>query len=86
MGGDRTNVGWFPMTYITTSAARGFAPGAALARFLDRTIAAMARIAESDPRFKRLEILSKLSDEELAARGLLRTDIVRQVLGDRLYI
>lgn len=74
------------MAYITTSGARGFAPGAYLSRFLDRTIALLARMAESNPRYKQLQALSDLSDEDLAARGLTRIDIVRHVYGDRFYM
>ena len=74
------------MAYLTTTLARGFAPGAYISRGFSRVFDAVVKIAESDPRFKRLEALSALSDEQLAARGLRRSDIVRQVLGDRLYI
>lgn len=74
------------MAYISTSTARGFAPGAFLARLGERFFTLIMRIAEADPRYKRLEALSQLSDEDLAARGMTRTDVVRHVLGDRMYL
>ncbi len=74
------------MAYISTSNARGFAPGAFLARLGQGFFNLMVRIAEADPRYKRIEELNKLSDEEIAARGLSRADLVRQVLGDRMYL
>lgn len=74
------------MAYVSTSSARGFAPGAFLARIGERFLTLIVRIAEADPRYKRLEALSQLSDEDLAARGMTRTDLVRHVLGDRMYL
>ncbi len=46
----------------------------------------MLNLAESNRRAKEIERLNAMSDEQLAARGLKRTDIVRYVFRDMLYI
>lgn len=38
------------------------------------------RIAETDQRLRRIRTLSAMSDQELAARGLRRENIIRDVL------
>lgn len=42
-------------------------------------IATMNRIAENDPRLRQTRALQAMSDEQLAALGLARADIVRHV-------
>lgn len=37
--------------------------------------------AEASPKYREMERLSRMSDEQLAARGLRREDIVQKVLG-----
>lgn len=54
--------------------------------FLDRVLKTMENIALSNPRLRQIERLSALSDEQLAARGLRREDIVRHVFRDVMCI
>ncbi|MGP6087191.1 DUF1127 domain-containing protein [Antarctobacter jejuensis] len=46
----------------------------------------LVRIAEANSRIKEVERLNAMSDAELDARGLKRTDIVRHVFRDAMYI
>jgi len=46
---------------------------------------AMVRIAERNPRYRKVQALSAMTDEQLAARGLKREDIVRHVFADVYY-
>lgn len=50
------------------------APFAAVGRFL-------VQLAESGPRMQALERLNRISDAELAARGLTREGEIRRILG-----
>lgn len=50
------------------------APFAAIGRFL-------VQLAESGPRMRALEHLNRISDEDLAARGLTREGEIRRILG-----
>lgn len=43
-------------------------------------------VGEANPRLRRVEALQRLSDEQLAAKGLRREDIVRHVFGDVYYL
>ncbi|MEM7319211.1 MAG: DUF1127 domain-containing protein [Pseudomonadota bacterium] len=43
---------------------------------------ALIRIGEANSRVRRIEVLSGLSDEQLAERGLRREDIIRHVMLD----
>jgi len=47
---------------------------------------ALVAIGEAHPRLRRVEALQRLSDEQLAARGLKREDIVRHVFRDVFYL
>ena len=47
---------------------------------------AMEASCEINGRTDRIEALNKLSDAELARKGLRREDIARHVFADRLYI
>lgn len=49
-------------------------------------IAAMVRIVENHPRTRALEKLNAISDEDLAARGLTRQDVIRRIFSDRFYL
>ena len=51
-----------------------------------RVLAALVAMAEANPRMKAVNRLAAMSDEELAARGLKREDIVRHVFNDIYYI
>ncbi|MFY0632441.1 MAG: DUF1127 domain-containing protein [Vannielia sp.] len=46
----------------------------------------LVAMAEANPRMKAVNRLSAMSDEELAARGLKREDIVRHVFRDIYYV
>ncbi|MEL6519807.1 MAG: DUF1127 domain-containing protein [Pseudomonadota bacterium] len=46
----------------------------------------LVRLSENNPISREIEELSKLSDEELAARGLKRSDIAHKVLGNRIWL
>ncbi len=52
----------------------------------DRIINFLVSIAESNGRMRAVERLNAMSDQELAARGLKREDIVRHVFRDMLYV
>ncbi|MEX0316455.1 MAG: DUF1127 domain-containing protein [Ruegeria sp.] len=43
---------------------------------------ALVRIGEANSKVRQIEALSALSDEDLAARGIAREDIIRHVLSD----
>ncbi len=47
---------------------------------------ALVAMAEANPRMKKVQALQRMTDEELAARGLKREDIVRVVFHDVLYM
>ena len=51
-----------------------------------RILNALVTIAEANPRLREMERLNAKSDEQLAAMGLKRQEIVRYVLRDMLYI
>ncbi|MFT4782824.1 MAG: hypothetical protein ACI9IV_000553 [Paracoccaceae bacterium] len=44
------------------------------------------RVMENHPRLKKVEALRALSDEQLAQRGMKRTDIVAHVFSDRMHL
>lgn len=45
----------------------------------------LVRIGEANPRIKAVQALNAMSDEQLAARGLKREDIVRHIFKDVYY-
>ena len=47
---------------------------------------AVVRMAERHPCMRQIEKLNNTSDEELAARGLTRDDVVRHIFRERFYI
>lgn len=47
---------------------------------------AFVALGENSARAKRLDYLNSLSDEQLAAKGIQRQDIVRHVFADVLYL
>ncbi|WP_299935891.1 DUF1127 domain-containing protein [uncultured Pelagimonas sp.] len=71
------------MAYLSTPLPTKSNP---LAGFFGNLFSALVRIAESNTRFTAVEKLQQLSDEELAAKGIRREDIVRHVYRDVLYI
>ncbi|EIE49839.1 leucyl-tRNA synthetase [Salipiger aestuarii] len=72
------------MAFLTASHAHHDAP--LLTRFFRAIGSALIAIAESNPRLRRVKALQRLSDEQLAAKGLRRDDIVRYVFGDVYYL
>ncbi len=52
----------------------------------DRVLNILVAMAEANPRVKAVSRLSAMSDEELAARGLKRDEIVRHVFRDMYYV
>ncbi|WP_372571137.1 DUF1127 domain-containing protein [Ruegeria jejuensis] len=56
--------------------------GKSVAGFFNGIFEALIRVGEANSRVRRIEALCKLSDEELAARGMRREDIVRVVMHD----
>ena len=47
---------------------------------------ALINIAEANPRLNRARDLMDMTDEQLAARGLKREEIVKHVFSDTMYI
>ncbi|TCM80526.1 DUF1127 domain-containing protein [Rhodovulum steppense] len=56
--------------------------GSILSTLLD----VLVRVMEHHPRTRQIERLNALSDEDLAARGLTRQDVVRHIFRDRYYL
>lgn len=46
----------------------------------------LVRVAENDPRVRKAEALNRLSDDDLAARGLTRKDIAAHVFRDYMHL
>lgn len=42
-------------------------------------------IAEFTPRYQAIQYYNSLSDEELAEKGMTRSDVVQKVFGPRMY-
>ncbi|MBU2962514.1 DUF1127 domain-containing protein [Citreicella sp. C3M06] len=72
------------MAFLTASHAQHTAPF--LSRFFAALGNAIVAIGEANPRLRRVEALQRLSDEQLAAKGLRREDIVRHVFRDVYYL
>ncbi len=71
------------MAYVSTPLPAKSNP---IAGFFSGFFSALVRVAESNTRVTEVEKLQSLSDEELAAKGIRRDDIVRHVYRDVLYI
>lgn len=70
-------------TNIQTPAFSLFAP---IRKFFALFGQAMITAAENSSRMRRIEALEAMTDEELAARGLKRENIVRHVFQDLMYV
>jgi uncharacterized protein YjiS (DUF1127 family) len=46
----------------------------------------MVRIMENHPHTKQLDQLNRMTDEDLAARGVTRQDVIRYIFRDRYYV
>lgn len=47
---------------------------------------ALARMAERDPRVRAINALSATSDEQLAARGLTREQVIRKIFAGYMHL
>jgi hypothetical protein len=72
-------------TAYTTNTTRPDFPRHGLRRFFTALGDWMVTRMENHPRLKQIERLQALSDEDLAARGLMRSEIVHHVFRDRMY-
>lgn len=72
------------MAFLSASHAHNDAP--LLTRFFSAIGHTLVAIGEANPRMRRIEALQRLTDEQLAAKGLRRDDIVRHVFGDVYYL
>ncbi|WP_289150840.1 DUF1127 domain-containing protein [uncultured Salipiger sp.] len=72
------------MAFLSASQRHENAP--LLSRILAGLGDAIVAIGEANPRLRRVEALQRLSDAELAAKGLRREDIVRHVFHDVYYL
>lgn len=71
-------------THATNIAApRGFL-GHVVAGF-ERVFSTLVKIGEAQPRYRKLQHYAAMSDEELAALGLKRDEIVQHVYRDVFY-
>ncbi|MCA0938837.1 MULTISPECIES: DUF1127 domain-containing protein [Alloyangia] len=72
------------MAFLTASARTEQAP------FFSRFFAAIGNglvaMGEANPRLRKIEALQRLSDEQLAERGIRREDIARHVFQDVFYL
>ncbi|MDF1871277.1 DUF1127 domain-containing protein [Vannielia sp.] len=60
--------------------------GARIGAGFSRVFGTLVKLAENNRRYKAAQEFAKMSDEELAKRGLTRADIARHVYGDMFYI
>ncbi|MBB97693.1 MAG: DUF1127 domain-containing protein [Rhodobacteraceae bacterium] len=73
------------MAYATqTSAPAGIL--SAVQHFFGSIGNALVAVAEANPRMKKVQALQRMTDAELAERGIKREDIVRVVFQDVLYM
>lgn len=73
------------MAILTRDPAPALRIRAWLRAACDRALALMVRHFERHPRMRRIEALKALDDEDLAAQGIRRADIVRHVCGARFF-
>ena len=74
------------MTTVSTNTSAATHLGRDVLGFLAKIGRGLVAIGEANPRIKKMEYLSSLSDAQLAARGLKREDIVRYVFGNKIYL
>lgn len=70
----------------TTQATASTGIIAAVQNFFQSLGTALVNVAEANPRMKQVELLQRMTDAELAERGIKREDIVRVVFKDMLYV
>ncbi|OIQ32782.1 MAG: DUF1127 domain-containing protein [Alphaproteobacteria bacterium MedPE-SWcel] len=61
-------------------------PLALIAGFFRAIGRGMVKMAEANSRVIRARAMIDMSDEELAARGIKREDVVKHVFGDIMYL
>lgn len=75
------------MAYASnTSAPATLNPLGLIAGFFRAIGNGLVNMAEANHRVNRARTLMALSDEQLAARGIKREDVVKHVFGDIMYI
>ncbi|MGR3662688.1 MAG: DUF1127 domain-containing protein [Paracoccaceae bacterium] len=74
------------MTTASTNTSISGHLGHAVLRFFAAIWRGLIVIAEANPRLKKLEYLTSLSDDELAAKGMKRENMVQYVFNDRIYL
>lgn len=65
----------------TTQTVNVRSPFAVITRSLSAIFTGLISVAEANPRYKQIQHLQALSDEQLAAKGMRREDIVMHVFG-----
>lgn len=65
----------------TTQTVSIRSPFAVLKRGLSAIFMGLINVAEANPRYRQIQQLQALSDEQLAKKGLRRDDIVMHVFG-----
>ena len=65
----------------TQTAVSVRSPFTVLKRSLSAIFNGLINVAEANPRYRRIQPLQALSDEQLAKKGLRREDIVMHVFG-----
>ncbi len=73
------------MTAFTTNSASQLSLGRIAAAPFRAVWNFLVAVGEANARVHRIEALQRLSDAELARRGIRREDIVRHVFADRLF-
>lgn len=73
------------MTTISTNSASQLSLGRIVSAPLRAVWDFLVAVGEANSRVYRIEALQRLSDAELARRGIRREDIIRHVFADRLF-
>ncbi|MDA0962095.1 MAG: DUF1127 domain-containing protein [Proteobacteria bacterium] len=73
------------MTAFTTNSASRLSLGRIAAAPFQAVWDFLVSVGETNARVHRIEALQRLSDAELARRGIRREDIIRHVFADRLF-
>ncbi len=71
------------MAHVSTSVPVKASP---FSGFFEGFFSCLVHIAEANARVAQIENLQRMTDEQLAAKGLKRSDIARHVFRDILYI
>ena len=74
------------MAEMTTNTVASTSFGATFVNILNRAFNGLIALGENTARARAIEALSKVSDEELAAKGTTRKDEVLRIMGASAYI